>query len=202
VEPRGDKAAHSEGLLRDRRLWALVVANALGMTLYSLWTNWSPAYLVHLGLTPRQAANYSWAVPIAGYVGGFVGGSLSWRLVRMGMSPVQARKRVCLIAGVGALATALMPLLRTPLLATIGMCFSFLAVGAWSTNLYTLPVDIYGAARAGFGVSALVFAYGAMQAIVSRPIGAMIGRYGFVPVCLSFAVLPLVGWGVVQRAVK
>ena len=202
VEPRGAKGAHSEGLLRDRRLWALVVANALGMTLYSLWTNWSPTYLVHLGLAPPQAANYSWAVPIAGYVGGFVGGSLSWRLVRRGLSPVDARKRVCLIAGVAALATALMPLLRTPLLATIGMCFSFLAVGAWSTNLYTLPVDIYGAARAGFGVSALVFAYGAMQAAVSRPIGHMIDRYGFVPICLSFAVLPLLGWAVIQRTVK
>jgi ACS family hexuronate transporter-like MFS transporter len=117
------------------------------------------------------------------------------------MSAVDARKRVCLIAGVAALATALMPLLRTPLLATIGMCFSFLAVAAWSTNLYTLPVDIYGATRAGFSVSALVFAYGAMQAIVSKPIGVVIERYGFTPVCLSFATLPLLGWLLVDRVV-
>jgi ACS family hexuronate transporter-like MFS transporter len=201
VQPGGATAAHSAGLLRDGRLWALVGANALGMTLYSVWSNWAPTYLIQLGLKPPQAANYSWSVPIAAYVGGFIGGSLSWRFIRTGMSAVDARKRVCLIAGVAALATALMPLLRTPLLATIGMCFSFLAVAAWSTNLYTLPVDIYGATRAGFSVSALVFAYGAMQAIVSKPIGVVIERYGFTPVCLSFATLPLLGWLLVDRVV-
>lgn len=55
---------HSENLLRDRRLWGLVVANALSMTLYSLWTNWAPTYLIRLGLKPPEAANYSWVVPL------------------------------------------------------------------------------------------------------------------------------------------
>lgn len=202
VEPRGASGTHSEALLRDRRLWALVLANALSMTLYSLWTNWTPTYLVRLGLQPPQASNYSWAVPLFGYIGAFLGGSLSWRFIRGGNTPVHARKRVCLMAAVACLATAALPLFHTPLIATIGMSFSFLAIGAWSTNLYTLPIDIWGAARAGFGVSALVFAYGAMQAIISGPVAKVIDRYGFPPVCLVFAVLPLIAYAVIHWTIR
>lgn len=203
AEARGaSSGAHSERLVRDPRLWALVAANALSMTLYSLWSNWAPTYLVRLGLTPPQAANYSWVVPICGYVGGFIGGWLSWRLIRRGDTAVRARKRVCLMAAIACTATAVVPAFHTPFWAAAGMSFSFLAIAAWSTNLYTLPIDIYGAAQAGFGVSALVFAYGAMQAVVSRPLGVVIERWGFVPVCIGFAFLPLLAWLLVDRTVK
>jgi hypothetical protein len=38
-----------------------------------------------------------------------------------------------------------------------------------------------------------VFSYGVMQALVSKPLGLGIERYGFAPVCLALAVLPLAG---------
>ena len=59
--------------------------------------------------------------------------------------------------------------------------------------MYTIPVDLYGAERAAFGVSALVFAYGAMQSVVSKPLGWVIEHNGFRPVCFTFAFLPLLG---------
>jgi len=202
VEPYGaSHGVHSEGLIRDPRLWALIVANAVSMTLYSLWTNWTPTYLVRLGLKPPEAANYSWVVPIFGYVGAFLGGSLSWHFIRNGIAPVRARKIVCLIAALCALTTAALPLTRDPLLATIGMSFSFAAMGAWSTNLYSIPIDIYGAARSGFGISALIFGYGAMQAAISSPVAKVIDQYGFPPVCLVFAVSPLIAYAVVHRMI-
>lgn len=202
VEPHGAASGvRSEGLVRDPRLWALIVSNALSMTLYSLWTNWTPTYLVRMGLKPPEAANYSWAVPLCGYIGAFLGGSLSWRLIRRGATPVGARKTVCLVSALCSLATAAIPLTRDPLIATIGMSFSFLAIGAWSTNLYTLPIDLFGAARAGFASSALVFAYGAMQATISSPVAKVIDRYGFMPVCVVFSVLPLVAYAVVHAVI-
>jgi ACS family hexuronate transporter-like MFS transporter len=190
---------HSESLLRDPQLWALVIANGLSMTIYSLWTNWSPTYLVQLGLKPQQAANYSWIIPLCGYAGGFIGGSLSWRFIRQGQDPVQARKRVCYWAAIACLATAVIPFFHSPAMATAGMSFSFFSVAAWSTNLYTLPVDIYGAARAGFAVSGLVCAFGVMQATVSKPLGFMIEHYGFMPVCLLFAGLPLIAYAIIRN---
>jgi hypothetical protein len=60
-----------------------------------------------------------------------------------------------------------------------------------STNVYAMPIDFFGPDRAAFGVSALTFAYGLMQAAVSPLIGRMIDSYGFTPVCVGFSALPL-----------
>ncbi len=202
AEPESGNGKNAFGLLADPTLWALMIANALGMTAYSLWTNCAPAYLVRVHhLTPPQAAGYAWIIPICGYFGALLGGAVSWFLIRSGMTAVGARKRACLISASFALATFAIPLLPGPALATAGMSFSYFWVCAWSTNHYTLPIDIYGAGRAAFGVAALVFAYGVMQSIVSQPIAAIIERYGFAPVCFLFALLPLASYIVVHLAV-
>src|SRR5579884_3122415 len=194
VQPDADRGAGSAAgeLLRDPRLWALMAANALGMTVYSLWTNWAPTYLIRTyHLSPPQAARYTWLIPFSAYLGAYAGGWLSFRWIRRGVEPVNARRRACLVSAAAALVTASLPWFPTPALATAGISASFFLVTAWSTNLYTIPVDLYGAARAAFGVSALVFAYGAMQAIVSRPLGMVIERFGFRPITMVLAFLPL-----------
>jgi ACS family hexuronate transporter-like MFS transporter len=200
---QNDKPAHAFGLLRDPKLWALMIANALGMTVYSLWANWAPTYLIRVHrLTPPEASHYTWVVPLTGYLGALLGGAISWRLVRSGHTPVAARKRACLIAALFLLATMAVPLLPNPALATAGMSFSFFWVCAWSTNHYTLPIDIYGAGRAAFSGAALVFAYGLMQSFVSRPLSAVIEQYGFVPVCFSFSWLPIVSYLLVHFVIS
>src|SRR5579884_1457612 len=194
VQPGTERAApHAAGeLLRDGRLWSLMGANALGMTVYSLWTNWAPTYLIRTyHLTPPQAARYTWIIPLSAYFGAFAGGSLSFLWIRRGVDAVRARRRACVVSAAAAVITAALPWVPTPALATAGISASFFLVTAWSTNLYTIPVDLYGAARAAFGVSGLVFAYGAMQAIVSRPLGVVIQRFGFTPVTLTMSCLPL-----------
>jgi len=190
---------HSFGLLKDRKLWALVLGNFLAMTVYSLWTNWPPRYLVRMHhLTPAETARYTWIVPICGYFGAMLGGGLSWRLIQRGKTPVAARKRACMLAAVLLLGTMTIPLLPTPALATAGMCLSFFLVAAWSTNHYTLPIDIYGPARAAFGVSSLIMAYGLMQFVISSPLAWITDRYGFAPVCVVFSLLPLASYAVVH----
>lgn len=186
-------------LLKDRKLWALILGNALGMTVYSLWTNWPPRYLVQMHhLTPAETAKYTWIVPICGYFGAMLGGSISWRLIQRGKTPVAARKRACMLAAFLLLGTAAIPLLPTPGLATAGMCLSFFLIAAWSTNHYTLPIDIYGPGRAAFSVSALILAYGLMQFVISGPVAAFTERYGFAPVCFTFALLPLASYAIVH----
>ncbi len=193
--PKAGAAAHSFGLLRDPKLWALMIANMLGMTVYSLWANWAPTFLIRVHhLTPPQASHYTWIVPLTGYLGALLGGAISWRLVHLGHTPVAARKRACLLSAIFLLATMAVPFLPNPALATAGMSFSFFWVCAWSTNHYTLPIDIYGAGRAAFGGAALVFAYGVMQSFISRPLAGVIERYGFGTVCLTFAWLPIASY--------
>lgn len=197
------KTAHSFALLRDPKLWVLIVANMLGMTVYSLWANWAPTYLIRVHhLTPAQAAHYTWIVPISGYFGGLLGGVISWQLVRSGRTPIAARKRACLISALVLLGTMAVPLAPNPALATLGMSLSYFWVCSWSVNHYTLPIDLYGAGRAAFSAAALVFAYGVMQSIISRPLANVIETFGFAPVCFTFAILPIAGYSLVHVLIR
>jgi len=193
----GRSSIHS--LLRSRRLWGLVAANALNMSVYSLWTNWTTLYLVEKhGLALAQANWYAVAPPLVAALGGFGGGWLSLARMQGGAPAVAARTRVCLIGAVLALPTALIPLLPTPGWTAAGISLSILAVSAISVNVYTMPLDIFGGARAGFAISMLVASYGAAQALISPVIGVVVDGHGYGPVCGAAAVLPLAAYAVLK----
>src|SRR5207244_8249885 len=117
------------------------------------------------------------------------------------LTPVAARKRACLISACFLRGTMAIPLLPNPALATAGMSLSYFWICAWSANHYTLPIDVYGSGRAAFGVGGLIFAYGAMQAVISTPLARVIERYGFMPVCFVAALLPLLSYLLVHYLV-
>jgi len=192
-------AAAASGLLHDRRLWAFVAANALSMTGYSLWTNWTTAYLVDVRhLTLVQSAWIAWIPPLFALAGGFAGGWLSLRLVNRGTAPMQARFRVCLPAAVLSLATAAIPLAPSAAWAAAGISCSIFAVSAFSVNMYTLPLDAFGGERAAFAVSILVASYGALQAVVSPLFGKTIDLYGYAPLTVVAALTPLAACAVLR----
>ncbi len=199
-EPSAPKP-EANTLLRDRRLWALVGANALNMSVYSLWTNWTTLYLVERHRLALVEANwYAMIPPLIAALGGFGGGWLSLRWMRMGLPAVAARLRVCLAGGLLAMATAAIPLLPTAAWAAGGISLSILAVSAVSVNVYTMPLDIFGGARAGFAISMLVASYGAVQALISPAIGAVVDIRGYGPVCAVAALLPLCAYAVLRLA--
>ena len=192
-EPHGTRIAGIGEMLHDRRFWGLVVANILYMTMYTLWTNWTTLYFVEAhGMTQEQAnREFAWIPPIFATAGGLLGGAIAFRLIRGGMKVTTARMRVCLLSAVLLLATAAVPLMPTAGWAAVAISFSFFWVTAMSTNVYVMPIDFFGISRAAFGVSALTFAYGIMQALVSPLIGELIHWYGFGPICAVFSLLPL-----------
>jgi MFS transporter, ACS family, hexuronate transporter len=191
LEPKRETSG-SARILRDRRLWAFVAANALGMVGYSLWTNWTTLYLVEADhLTFVQAAWYAWIPPLFATAGGFAGGWLSWRLVGRGIAPAAARLRVCTAAAVVSLATALLPFTTTAAWASAVISLSILAVSAFSVNMYTLPLDTFAGAHAAFAVSILVASYGAVQAILSPSFGKVIDLYGYTPLAVLASITPL-----------
>ena len=184
----GDRSA----LLRDPRLWTFIIANALSMVGYSLWTVWTPKYLMtvhHLSL--GEVARYTWIPPLCALAGGLSGGWLSLRMVDAGVVPIAARFRVCFAAAVISLVAALLPFAPHPAWACAGISLSFAAVAAFSVNMYTMPLDAFGAARAAFAVSFLTASAGAIAATISYPIGKVVDLYGYSPVTSVAAVTPL-----------
>jgi MFS transporter, ACS family, hexuronate transporter len=115
-----------------------------------------------------------------------------------GLSAIPARLRVCFFAAILSLATAFIPLLPGPALASAGISLSILAVAAFSVNMYTLPLDAFGGEHAAFAVSLLVSAYGFVQAVVSPVFGVLIDQFGYAPVCLIAGFAPLAGYGVLR----
>jgi len=189
----------SAAVLKDRRLWGIIAANVLSMTVYSLWTNWTSVYLVeaqHLSLA--EAARYAWLPPLVSNFGGIMGGWLSLRLIRRKAEPSEARYRVCVWAAVAALATAAIPFAPSPWLAIAAVSFSFFTVAGFSVNLYTMPLDVFEPSQAAFSVSLLTAAYGGMQTIVSPLIGKSIDLFGFEPACFATALAPLAAVGVLK----
>jgi ACS family hexuronate transporter-like MFS transporter len=195
--------ANLTDLLRDRKLWGLVVASMLYMTLYTLWTNWTTLYFVQSrGMSLDEAnRNFAWIPPLCATLGGFAGGSLAFRAIRSGIPVQRARMRVCWLGAALALSTASIPWMPNPILAAAGISMSFFACLVILTNVYSMPTDLFGVERAAFGGAVLTFAYGAMQAVVSPLIGRLVDLWGFSAVCVAFAFMPMAGVAVLRLTI-
>jgi MFS transporter, ACS family, hexuronate transporter len=191
-------------LLRDRRFWGVVLTNAFIMMLFVLWTRWTTIYFVeHLHLSQEDANRlYTWIPPVLGGLGGFAGGWIMLRWISRGLAPVAARIRLAGIAAPLLLATALIPWAPSVGIAAAGISLSFFCTMALSVAIYALPLDLFGAGRAGFSIAGLTCAYGLMQAVLSPLIGATVDRAGFAPVCVGLAFTPLIGYAILRFSVK
>jgi hypothetical protein len=116
---------------------------------------------------------------------------------------VSARLRVCWLSAAFALVTAAVPLMPGRGLAAVAVSLSYFWTVCVSTNLYALPIDLFGPRRAAFGVAVLTFAYGSMQFFASPAIGRVVDRFGGFRVLLfAMAGLPLAGVWILQVATK
>jgi ACS family hexuronate transporter-like MFS transporter len=204
--PAPKAEAAPANMLRDTRLWAFIPANALGMLGFSLWTNWTMLYLVNARqLSMNQAKWYAAIPPMFWLTGGFAGGWLSLRFMRTTVRPAPAaRFRVCLAAAVLSLATAAIPFAPGAAWATAGISLSLFSAAAFSVNMYTLPLDVFGGPRAAFAVSILVASYGAVQLLISPIFGYVIDHYGYAPLTTVAALTPFAACAVlwISRSVR
>jgi ACS family hexuronate transporter-like MFS transporter len=120
--------------------------------------------------------------------------------MRRGLAAPAARFRVCLAAGVLSLGTAAIPLAPDAGWATAGISLSLLATAAFSVNMYTLPLDVFGGERAAFAVSILVASYGAVQLLISPVFGYVIDHFGYTPLTTAAAITPLAACAVLWSA--
>ncbi len=183
-------------LLSDRRLWGLMISTVFIMSLYTLWTNWTTLYFVEQWHMSQEQANarFAWIPQVVATIGGFFGGWIAFHWIRGGLAVLDARLRVCWICAIASLiATAAIPFMPNVALATAAISISSFWAICVSTNLYAMPIDLFGPSRAAFGVAGLTCAYGLMQTFFSPAIGTIVDHVGFTTVCFSMAALPLVG---------
>ena len=190
-------------LLRQRGLWALILACLLLMPLYSLWTNWTTVYLVREhGLSAADAnLHFAWIPPILAMLGGISGGWFAMHSARAGTPVQNARFRVCFWAALGLLLTAAIPILPGAAWATAAIGLSFFCTLSISVNIYAMALDLFGTSHASFVFSLLTASYGLMQTVISPLIGSWIDHHSFNAVCFLGALSPLCGVAILYGAV-
>jgi ACS family hexuronate transporter-like MFS transporter len=191
-------------ILRDTRLWSVIVGSTLVMTVYSLWMNWTTIYLVQEHhLTQLQANQYfAWIPPIFASLGGLAGGWWALRLVRNGESAVTGRLRACLTGAPILAVTAIVPFLPSVQLAIAGICISFFGCMLVVINLHVIPIDLFGVKRAAFSASLLTASFALVQIFLSPAIGAIIDRSNFAVVCTLLSALSIAGVTIVKVSIK
>ncbi len=178
-------------ILRERNLLLLLLANVLWMSAYSLWSNWTTLYLIHVEhITLRQSAAYVWIPPLVSNAGGFFGGWLSLRWMKRGTGALDARRRAVWISALCSLSALLLPFAHTAAWATAGISLSYFFALAGSVNIYALPIDLYGPGRSGLALSALTFSFGILQTVISPLIGKL-GDHNLYPQLIWIATAPL-----------
>jgi ACS family hexuronate transporter-like MFS transporter len=150
-----DRAAPSErlrwrALMGHRQTWAIVLAKLVTDPVWWLYLFWIPDFLHrNHGLDLKRLGPPLVVIYALAFLGGISGGWLSSRLLRLGWSTNAARKTTMLLA-----ALCVLPILaaaRTTSLwtavAIIGLAMA--AHQAFSTNLLTLPSDLFPLSSVG-----------------------------------------------------
>jgi MFS transporter, ACS family, hexuronate transporter len=193
-------------MLRDKRLWGILLANVLVMANYALWLNWTTIYFVEeLHLTQTQANQYfAWIPPIFATLGGFFGGWLGLRRVgtRSGSDAAAARVRLCCMLSPALLVTALVPLVDVPILAAAAISASVFACMTFLPNLHVIPIDLFGAGRAALTAAALASSYAFTQIALSPAMGAIVDAAGFSILCVTIAGVSLLCVPVLKTMVR
>jgi MFS transporter, ACS family, hexuronate transporter len=193
-------------MLRDTRLWGILLANVLVMANYALWLNWTTIYFVEeFRLTQTQANQYfAWIPPIFATLGGFFGGWLGMRRVgsRQGADAAAARVRLCCLLSPALLVTALVPFIDTPVFAAAAISASVFACMTFLPNLHVIPIDLFGAGRAALTAAALASSYAFTQMVLSPAMGALVDTTGFSVLCVTVAAISLLSVPVLRAFVK
>jgi MFS family permease len=200
TEKRGGKPSFA--IFRDRNLLILVIGNLLWMGSYSLWSNWTTLYLIHVHhITLQQSKNYAWIPPLISNAGGFFGGWLSLRWAKKTADPIAARLRAVWVSALCSLITLALPFAVDARWATVLISASFFFALAGSVNIYALPIDIYGAKRSGMALAALTCSYGLLQSVISPIIGYLSDHKLYTQV-IWLVTLPLILSALVLQGLK
>lgn len=140
-EPKPEPFLH---LLQDGRVWAITVARLLTDPIWVFYLTWTPKYLASVwGFNLKDLAFYGWIPFLFGGMGGVFGGMGSDWLIRRGLDPAKARKRVLYITG------AMAPLgMLTGFVGSAGVSIALIALMAfvcyvWFINTAALMSDVF-----------------------------------------------------------
>ena len=188
---RNDGARRSWlALLRERKVWALVLGRVGADPVWYLYLFWLPDYFQrvrHLSLL--EIGIYAWIPFLFADFGAIFGGMISDALIRRGWSA--ARARFAVLSCIAALAPlgALVGLLESTAAAITITCLIAFLCQAWSTNMATMVPDLVPRSETA-SVMGLLGTAGSIGGMVfAQVLGYSIALFGYTSAFGMAAVL-------------
>lgn len=202
IPERGGAGGDWRSLLASRTTWALVIAKALADQCWWFLLFFIPDLFHRLFALPQGTLGLPVALAYAmAAVGSLAGGWLPGWLMARGVAPLAARKAAMVVFA----------LLVLPLPLVLGMSNAWSAAGliglalfahqGFSTNIFALAADLFGAARVGSAIGLAAFCGNlAGMAVLEFAGWSLANGHGFLPMIgfasvaylLAFLILHLV----------
>jgi ACS family hexuronate transporter-like MFS transporter len=181
-------------ILKRRETWILMLGRMLTDPVWYFYLFWFPKYLTDARhLTLAEVGRIAWMVYLAADIGCILGGWLSGKLIRRGVSPVRSRIWVMTLAAILLPLSPLINTVSTPLMAVMIASVAAFAHMAWLISLSTIIVDVYPKPVVGtvFGLVAAGSGFGGM--LSTNLVGRAVTGYSYAPVFIVMGFLhPLV----------
>jgi MFS transporter, ACS family, hexuronate transporter len=188
-------------VLSRGKTWKLMVARGLTDPVWYFYLFWFPKYLLTVRhLSMGQLARVGWIVYLAAGIGTLLGGAVSGRLIRRGMTAGFAYRRIMLIS---AILIPLSPLVGSVPTAAFAIGIASviaLAHMAWLVNLTSTIVELFPANQVGKAAGLVAAGSGLGGMVSSEIIGYLVTHQGYLPVFYIMAVLHPVALVILWKA--
>jgi ACS family hexuronate transporter-like MFS transporter len=186
-------------LLRNRTVWALVLARVFADPVAWFYNAWVPEYLVRsAGFSMSDIGRYAWIPFFINGVGIVVGGMASDSLCRREWAVIPARMAV-MLTGVLLMTFGVICAFSV----SVGVAITVISVavfgfGLWAPNMMSLGADAFprhsgsvtGLSGTGAGIGGMIY---------TLMTGWLLDTFGYGPVFVVSGVAPLVAFGLLYR---
>jgi ACS family hexuronate transporter-like MFS transporter len=190
-------------ILQTRQAWGLIIIRFLLDPVFYFFMFWIPKYLSEeRGVSFERIGELFWIPFFALGISNIIGGGVSDRLIKSGLSVNRARKTVM---GLAAGLTMVAPLTVVASSAEIAILFMSLimfAHGFWITNYITITSELFGK-NATSTVVGMCGTAGAVAGLLINPmIGKIVENYSYLPLWITSGILYPLGFFVLLLTVR
>jgi len=182
-------------ILRTKEAWGLIAMRFLLDPVFYFIMFWIPKYLSEVrSVSFERIGELFWIPFLALGISNMLGGFLSDRLIRSGVSVNKARKTIMGIAAVLTMFTMFTPVVASVEMAILLITLFMFAHGFWITNYITITSEIFGKN----GTSTMVGMAGTAGAVAGMLINPLIGKvvetYSYTPLWIISGILYPIGF--------
>ena len=182
-------------ILKVRQSWGLITIRFLLDPVFYFFMFWIPKYLSQeRGISFERIGELFWIPFLALGISNMIGGWLSDRLIKSGMSANRARKSIMGLAAALTMVVPLTAIVGRVEIAILFMSLFMFAHGFWITNYITIISELFGK-HATSTVVGLSGTAGAIAGMLLNPlIGKIVESYSYLPMWVVSGIMYPLGF--------